>query len=535
MTSKDNQPNNSQPLQSTSPINSNPQPDSSKLIPAYSLQAFIGLAGEVFQEGLPSLVWIDAIVFDIKSKGKGFAVELLDPNSKDTSQGASLHAFIWQRGQDAIASAIGCAFNPNLLAGIEARLLIEPSFHPRFHLQGNIIGIDPELSESLLTKRLEQIRADLKRDGLYDRQKKTFKVAPADITRLVVIHPAESAGWADIAGALDRFEKRGILNVYSLTASFQGPNALPSLKSALNEAQRLIINAAIDLVLIVRGGGAASGLAALSDPDLARQVCLMAAPVVTGTGHAINRNILDEVAWHAAHTPSQALQVVIKILRRRAGDAIRSHHQIINILDDRIEHTFRPRLEAQRQNCIQGLRASLERAEAGLAALHARISGARQSLPRELAVRQNQISQILMTAKHDVWQKLEAADANLNRLRSSMLTACRLRVDQRMDALTRESQSLKTSARKTCDQQAASIEALKSSIDRDVHRIVNEASTRLAITREAAGTLSLDGTLRRGFVVALKERVVLKTVAAASACPDFEILFQDGFLRVVPR
>jgi hypothetical protein len=36
-------------------------------------------------------------------------------------------------------------------------------------------------------------------------------------------------------------------------------------------------------------------------------------------------------------------------------------------------------------------------------------------------------------------------------------------------------------------------------------------------------------------VVAHKEQTLLKTVAAASACPDFEILFQDGFLRVVPR
>jgi exodeoxyribonuclease VII large subunit len=535
MTSKDNQPNNSQPLQSTSPIYPNPQTDSSALIPEYSLRAFIGLAGKVFREGLPSLVWIDAIVFDIKSKGKGFAVELLDPNSQDTSQGASLHAFIWRRGQDAIASAIGCAFNPNLLTGVEARLLIEPSFHPRFHLQGNIIGIDPELSESLLTKRLEQIRADLKRDGLYDRQKKTFKVAPADITRLVVIHPPESAGWADIAGALDRFEKRGILNVYSLTASFQGPNALPSLKSALNEAQRLVTTAAIDLVLIVRGGGAASGLAALSDPDLAQQVCLMKAPVVTGTGHAINRNILDEVAWHAAHTPSQALQVVIKILRRRAGDAINSHHQIINILDDRIEHTFRPRLEAQRQNCIQGLRASLERAEAGLAALHARISGARQSLPRELVLRQNQIAQIFMAAKRLIRQRFEAADADVTRLRTGTLTACRAHVDQHANSLTIASQSLKASAQDRYDAQAASIEALKVSIDRDVLRIFVEASNGLAIIRETIGTLSLEGTLKRGFVVALKEQTLLKTVAAASACPDFEILFQDGFLRVVPR
>jgi hypothetical protein len=74
----------------------------------------------------------------------------------------------------------------------------------------------------------------------------------------------------------------------------------------------------IELVLIVRGGGEPAALAYLDNEVLARQVATMSIPVITGLGHAENRTLLEEVAWHAAETPTDAAQHVIKLRAAQA-------------------------------------------------------------------------------------------------------------------------------------------------------------------------------------------------------------------------
>jgi exodeoxyribonuclease VII large subunit len=56
--------------------------------------------------------------------------------------------------------------------------------------------------------------------------------------------------------------------------------------------------------MVVRGGGDPSGLASLSDEDVARDLLAIPVPVITGLGHARDRTLLGEIAWRAADNPT---------------------------------------------------------------------------------------------------------------------------------------------------------------------------------------------------------------------------------------
>jgi exonuclease VII large subunit len=82
------------------------------------------------------------------------------------------------------------------------------------------------------------------------------------------------------------------------------------------------------------------------------------------------------------------------------------------------------------------------------------------------------------------------------------------------------------------DEQQASIEQLRNLIQEEAKRLYTQAIAAVEDLHQTIGTLSLDGTLRRGFVAALNGREVLRNKAAAQACSSFDLLFADGSLRV---
>src|SRR4029453_9407299 len=66
-----------------------------------------------------------------------------------------------------------------------------------------------------------------------------------------------------------------------------------------------------DAVLLVRGGGATTDLAAFDGEVIARAVAGLSVPVYTGIGHDIDRSIADEVAHSSYKTPTACAQGVV--------------------------------------------------------------------------------------------------------------------------------------------------------------------------------------------------------------------------------
>ena len=293
--------------------------------PTMTVAAFLAHVAGLLRAGLPRQVWLEASVVGVRSSRYGHTLELVDPIA---GQGASLRAFLPTAVLQAVRVEVGAGFDPALLAGMTTVALIEPSFDPRWHLGARVVALARSATASLRRRLVEQAMAALKREGLWDRQRRL--PAPADVPRIVVVHPAGAAGWADVAARLARWQAAGVIAIRSVAVPFEGERAAAALVRALTEAVAPGLDGQRpDLVLLVRGGGAREGLAALDEEAVARAVCLCPVPVVCGTGHSIDTTLADGCAWRRVDTPTAAAALVTGLGAAAARAATGDHAAII--------------------------------------------------------------------------------------------------------------------------------------------------------------------------------------------------------------
>ncbi|MEI9916067.1 MAG: hypothetical protein WDN29_09875 [Methylovirgula sp.] len=171
--------------------------DAAAPIPSFTLRKFLEEAGSAIRQNLPPEVWVDAVVLKVRPSKYGLSLELVEPDVENTSNAAYLRAFVGNSAVRDIQDQVGLTLDCDLLKGVHARLRISPKFDVHYHLQGNVLGLDPVLADSLMAKRIAAIREKLTIEGVLKAQKAYGP--PDDITRIVVIHPDQSASWADLS------------------------------------------------------------------------------------------------------------------------------------------------------------------------------------------------------------------------------------------------------------------------------------------------------------------------------------------------
>jgi exodeoxyribonuclease VII large subunit len=143
----------------------------------------------------------------------------------------------------------------------------------------------------------------------------------------------------------------------------------------------------VDLVLVVRGGGARTDLAGFDTELIARAIATMRVPVFTGIGHEVDRSIADEVAHQAHKTPTAAAAAAVGLVRayqheldRRSSAIARAVRRSLDVaearLDDRARRAHRgaPRAVARATSELEALTARAGRgAGRSLATAEARL------------------------------------------------------------------------------------------------------------------------------------------------------------------
>jgi exodeoxyribonuclease VII large subunit len=76
-------------------------------------------------------------------------------------------------------------------------------------------------------------------------------------------------------------------------------------------ALRALATEDVDVVVLVRGGGARSDLAPFDAEGVARAITEMPVPVLTGIGHEVDRTVADEVAHTCCKTPTAVAGLVV--------------------------------------------------------------------------------------------------------------------------------------------------------------------------------------------------------------------------------
>ncbi len=161
-----------------------------------------------------------------------------------------------------------------------------------------------EAGEGALRRALDELKARLQAEGLFDAARK--RVLPAWPRRLAVLTSPSGAVIRDIVSVLRR--RFPLIEVDLLPVPVQGDTAAVQIRTML---QRAIDCGRYDVILLARGGGSLEDLWAFNDEPLARAIAASPVPVVSAIGHETDFSLSDFAADLRAPTPSAAAELLV--------------------------------------------------------------------------------------------------------------------------------------------------------------------------------------------------------------------------------
>ena len=159
-----------------------------------------------------------------------------------------------------------------------------------------------QAGQGSLFEEFLKLKARLASEGLFDpSRKRSLPVMPRSIG---VVTSLGAAALHDVVTALQRRVPHIPVVIYP--ASVQGTQAAVELREALLKAYS---RDEVDVILLVRGGGAMEDLWAFNDERLARTIVSSPVAVISGVGHETDFTIADFCADLRAPTPTAAAEL----------------------------------------------------------------------------------------------------------------------------------------------------------------------------------------------------------------------------------
>lgn len=235
---------------------------------------------------------------------------------------AKVRAVMWGSVASSLLPAFERATGIQLAPGLKLLVRARPVFKEQYGFSLEIDAIDDQFTLGDFELRKKEIRQKLTNEGIFEANKKL--PPPWDYNTVLVVAPANGAGLGDFQVEAKRLDALGICHFEYCYSRFQGEGVGIEIRTALVEALhkwKALYGTPPDAIAIIRGGGAANDLAWLNDYQLARLVCRLPIPVLTGIGHERDSTLLDEVAHTSFDTPSKVIGGIERVILRRARDA----------------------------------------------------------------------------------------------------------------------------------------------------------------------------------------------------------------------
>lgn len=265
-------------------------------------------------------------------------------------------------------------------------------YEPRGELQLVVESLR-QAGEGSLFEQFLQLKAKLEAEGLFESaRKRPLPVMPRAIG---VVTSLGAAALHDVVTALQRRAPHMPVVIYQ--ASVQGAQAAKELRDAVQKAGSRRGQDRVDVLLLVRGGGAMEDLWAFNDEALARAIIESPIPVVSGVGHETDFTIADFCADVRAPTPTaaaelcaqpqeawlSALELVLSRLQQGVDRKLQSHNQRLDWVGSRVSQPSH--LVTRQQARLAGLAQSLRHSMRGVL-LHknARLEALAANFPKEI-------------------------------------------------------------------------------------------------------------------------------------------------------
>lgn len=203
---------------------------------------------------------------------------------------------------------------------------------------------------------LEQLKAKLAAEGLFAASRK--RPLPRFPRRIGVVTSAHGAAVHDIIRTVQRRLPTPILIA---DAAVQGPTA----PHQLVQGMAMVVRAGVDVLIVGRGGGAATDLTAFNHERVVRTIARCPVPVISAVGHETDLSLADLAADARASTPTAAAELAVPD-GLAIGETIAKERR-------RLDRELRHRLDRARQDLDRASAALHARGERTLAATRGRL------------------------------------------------------------------------------------------------------------------------------------------------------------------
>jgi exodeoxyribonuclease VII large subunit len=361
----------------------------------------------------------------------GMGLLWLEGEVTQTSQPTSGHLYFSLRDKSAVLPAVMWGRDMT-----RVRFRIEPG--QRLRVRGRLGVYDRDGKMQLYVDfaepaglgaealALEQLKAKLAAEGMFAADKK--RPLPRFPRRIGVVTSRAGAAIHDIIRTVQRRLPTPILIA---DCAVQGPTAPAQIVNGM----AMVVRAGVDVVIVGRGGGAATDLTAFNHERVVRTISRCPVPVISAIGHEVDLSLADLAADARASTPTAAAELAVAdglaISEGIAKERRRLQREMHLTLDRARQDLDRVTvaLHARGERSIHLTRGRLVQLQNRLAGLHprARLDARRDSL-RELERR--------LAAIHP-GRRLVKARRDHDALVSRMTQAIRRIVERRRSELAR--------------------------------------------------------------------------------------------------
>jgi len=326
-------------------------------------------------KGLRGQVSVRAEVRALNDRGDHCFLTLAEPARDSRESEAVLNVVIWRAPWARIRSQLdgqGLTLAEGMTVTLRGDVRLGPPGTGRLQLECS--GLDTAALVGEMAARRRALRRTLAAEGLLDANRGR-PLAPLPL-RVGLVASHHSQGYRDFRGVLAASPFAFVVTEQPVAVQgLSAPAAIASAVAALG-------GAGVDVIVLVRGGGAREDLAAFDSELVARAVAAAPVPVWTGLGHTGDRCLADDVCAASHATPTACAQALVSLVAQVDRD-LGARVQRLRRLGRRAGEAAEERLAVSRRLLTRSAAASLDRAADGAMA---RERALRQATGRALAV-----------------------------------------------------------------------------------------------------------------------------------------------------
>lgn len=282
----------------------------------YTVSEFIALMNAQLDQ-LPAQIIGEISQLKVASSGHRYFT------LKDKDTGFILDCTIWAR--DYMLAGV------ELEVGMELAATGKANFYGPFGKLSFVAKTVELVGEGALKLAYEKLKKKLTLEGVFaPERKRALPVFPQKIGVITSIHGAVIH---DFSNNLGKFG----FKLFVLNSKVEGPESGRELALSV----RAMRSEAIDVLVIIRGGGSIQSLAGFDNEALVREIVSFPVPVLAGVGHHQNITLAALAADAAESTPSLVATLINRSWEQASIALARSEEQILSSFQYNLDQTAR--------------------------------------------------------------------------------------------------------------------------------------------------------------------------------------------------